>query len=120
MNLLLWLVQILLALGFGASGVMKATWCRDRLVRSGQTGVQALSTPLIRFIAWSELLGVLGLILPQATGIAPWLTVAAAIGLGVIMILAAGVHARLREPRNVAINVAILAACVVVALGRAA
>ena len=78
MNILLWLVQILLALGFAASGVMKATWSRDRLVRSGQTGVQGLSTPLIRFIAWSEL----------------------------------------REPRNIAINLVILAACVVVVLGR--
>ncbi|MEJ7603661.1 MAG: DoxX family protein [Kofleriaceae bacterium] len=118
MNALLWLIQIVLALVFGASGVMKGTWSRDRLVRSGQTGVQGLSTPLIRLIATMELLGVAGLVLPQATGIEPWLTVAAAIGLGVIMILAAIVHARLREPRNVAINVVILVACVVVAIGR--
>jgi uncharacterized membrane protein YphA (DoxX/SURF4 family) len=118
MNLALWIVQCLLAALFAASGVFKGTWDRERLVASGQTGVQGLSTPTIRFIAISELLGAAGLILPRATGIAPWLTGLAAVGLGVIMILAAIVHTRLGEPGNVAKNMVILALCVFVAAGR--
>lgn len=118
MNIALWILQLLLALGFAASAVMKGTWDRERLVRAGQTGVQGLPTPLIRFIAVSEMLGVLGLVLPWASGIAPLLTPLAALGLGVIMILSAGVHITLREPKNVAINAVILAACLAVAFGR--
>jgi hypothetical protein len=118
MNLALWIVQSLLAAVFAASGILKASWDRDDLVASGQTGVQDLSTPAIRFIAAAELAGAAGLILPRATGIAPALTGAAAIGLGVIMILASRVHARRGEPRNVAINLVLLALCVFVAAGR--
>ena len=118
MNIALWVVQILLAIGFAASAAMKGTWDRERLVRAGQTGVQGLPVPLIRSIAFVELLGALGLLLPWTTGIAPVLTPVAALGLAVVMILAAGVHLILREPKNVAITVAILAACLFVAYGR--
>lgn len=118
MNIVLWTFQALLALGFGASAVMKGTWEPERLVRSGQTGVKGLSLPLIRFIAFAELLGALGLVLPQAFGIASWLTPLAALGLGVIMLLAAGVHLSLREPGNVLKTLAVLAACLGVAFGR--
>lgn len=118
MNIALWILQLLLALGFAASAVMKGTWDRERLVQSGQTGVQGLPIPLIRFIAVSEALGALGLILPMASGIAPSLTVFAALGLAVIMMLGAGVHLILREPRNVTTCVVILAVCLLVAFGR--
>lgn len=118
MNIALWIVQGLVALVFTASGLMKGTWDRERLVRSGQTGVQDLPLPLIRFIALAELCGALGLVLPWASGIAPVLTPIAAGGLGVIMLLAAIVHTRLREPKNVATNFALLAACLFVVWGR--
>jgi hypothetical protein len=118
MNTALWIVQGFLALLFAYSAVVKGTWDRDRLVNSGQTGVQGLPMPLIRFIALAEICGALGLVLPWATGVAPSLTSAAAIGLGVIMILAAVVHARLGEPRNVAKNIVLLALCVFVAVAR--
>jgi hypothetical protein len=118
MNLLLWLLQISLALGFGASAFMKGTWDRERLVRSGQTGVQGLPVGLIRFIAATELAGALGLLVPWVSGVAPHLTPLAAVGLGAIMMLAAGVHLILREPKNVVTTIVILGACLVVAFGR--
>src|SRR5688572_26339126 len=118
MNLALWIVQGLLAAGFGISAWCKARWSRERLVASGQTGVQDVPMQLIRFIAACEALGGVGLIVPWMTGIAPALTPAAAVGLGAIMIPAAVIHTRQREPRNVATNMVILAACVFVALGR--
>lgn len=118
MNIALWILQLLLAFGFAASAVMKGTWDRERLVQSGQTGVQGLPIPLIRFIALSEAFGALGLILPTASGIAPSLTIFAALGLAVIMLLAAGVHLILREPKNVATCLVVLTACLLVAFGR--
>jgi hypothetical protein len=80
--------------------------------------VQGLPLPLVRVIAFAEICGALGLILPWASGIVPVLTVAAAVGLGVIMLLAAVVHTRLHEPKNVATNVVLFAICAFVAVGR--
>lgn len=120
MNVALWVAQFLLAGVFLWSAYCKGTWSRARLVASGQTGVQGLPLPLIRFVASAELLGVVGLLVPWSTGIAPVLTPIAAAGLGVIMVLAGIIHARLHEPRNVVGNCVLLALCLFVALGRGA
>jgi uncharacterized membrane protein YphA (DoxX/SURF4 family) len=47
---------------------------------------------LVRFIGVAEVLGGLGLILPAATRILPWLTPVAAAGLALDMLLATFVH----------------------------
>jgi hypothetical protein len=72
----------------------------------------------LRVAGVSELFGVVGVVLPWLTGIARVLTPLAATGFVVIMVLAMSVHYRLREPRNVATNVLILALSVFVAAGR--
>ena len=83
-----------------------------------RTGVSRARFYLLGHREGDKICGALGLVLPWATDVAPALTSAAAIGLGVIMILAAVVHTRLREPRNVAVNLVLLALCVFVAVGR--
>jgi uncharacterized membrane protein YphA (DoxX/SURF4 family) len=118
MNIALWVGQILLAFLCVVSGSMKSTQSRERMIETGQTAAKIVPLPYMRTAGVTELFAVLGLILPWATGIAPVLTPVAAIGFGVIMILAATVHTRLREPRNVATNMAILAVCVFVSVGR--
>jgi hypothetical protein len=118
MNSLLWICQSILAAVFVGSGALKATQSKARMLETGQTGVRDYPLAFIRFIAICELLGAIGLIAPRAAGIAPALTPIAAIGLGVIMIGAARAHARLHEPRNVAVNLVFLALCVLVAIGR--
>lgn len=118
MNIALWTTQILLVVVFVTSGTMKSRWPKERLVASGQTGVQFFPTSVIRFVAACELLAAAGLILPWATGIAPVLTPLAAAGLAVVMVGAATTHIKLREPRNVAITVVLLAVCLFVAYGR--
>jgi uncharacterized membrane protein YphA (DoxX/SURF4 family) len=118
MNVALWCAQILLAVVFTTSGTMKSILPKDDLVARGQTGVQFFPTPAIRLIAASELLGVLGLILPQLTGIAPILTPLAAVGLAIVMLGAMVTHILLREPKNIAITIAIFLVCVFVAVGR--
>jgi uncharacterized membrane protein YphA (DoxX/SURF4 family) len=118
MNVALWCAQILLAVVFTTSGIMKSTLPKDDLVAKGQTGVQFFPTPAIRLIAASELLGVLGLILPRLTGIAEVLTPVAAIGLAIVMLGAMVTHIMLREPKNIAITITILGVCIFVAVGR--
>jgi uncharacterized membrane protein YphA (DoxX/SURF4 family) len=117
-NALLWACQILLALTFLFSGVSKSTLPVARLVINGQTGVEGLPTTMVRFIGVCELLGVIALVLPWQLGIVPILTPAAALGLGVIMVLAARVHFRRREFKTVAANLSLLSLCLVVAVGR--
>ncbi|MGH3910701.1 MAG: DoxX family protein, partial [Pseudonocardiaceae bacterium] len=71
-----------------------------------------------RLVAACELLAVIALLVPQATGIVPVLTPLAALGLAVIMVGAGLAHARLREPRTVTANAVILLVCLAVAVGR--
>ena len=118
MNIALWIVQGIVAAVFALSGSQKASRSRNALVASGQTGVQNLSVPFIRFIAWCELAGACGLVLPGLVHIAAWLTPLAAAGFVVIMIGAASIHSKLREPKNVAVNMILLALCASIVIGR--
>ena len=120
MNLALWIFQITLAALFLLSGAAKISMSKQRLLATGQTGVAPFPLPVIRLTAACELLAVIGLIAPRATGVLPVLTAAAAIGLAVVMIGAIISHATLREPRSVAVNVVVLAICCFVAVGRLA
>lgn len=117
MNLVLWVVQILLALAFGMAGFMKATKPVDTLV-ARMAWAADYSPRTIKLIGVVEIFGALGLILPQLTGIAPVLTPIAAIGLAIVMVLAIGVHLRRREYPVVLFNVILLALSVFIAWGR--
>jgi uncharacterized membrane protein YphA (DoxX/SURF4 family) len=118
MNVVLWVLQALLAAAFAGSGVMKITQSRKRLEQL-MPYTADFATGVIRFIGTMELLAAVGLILPAATGIAPVLTPLAATGLGIIMLLAIGVHARRHElKQSLPINLVLLALAAVVAWGR--
>lgn len=118
MNITLWIGQILLAAIFTLSGVLKSTQSKERMIETGQTAAKIVPLPLMRLAAGSELVGVLGVILPWATGIARVLTPVAAAGFALIMVLASTVHGRLREPKAMATNAAIFALAVLVSWGR--
>ena len=62
--------------------------------------------------------GGLGLLLPALTGILPWLTPLAAVGLAIIMILASIFHATRGEAPGIITTVVLLALTVFVAYGR--
>jgi hypothetical protein len=117
-NASLWVLQVAVAAVFLFSAVTKGTWSKEKLVARGQTGVAPVPLPLLRLVAAAELLGVLGLILPWSTGVAPILTPLAATGLAVVMVGAATIHLRLGEPRTALGNLVILASCAAVAVGR--
>lgn len=119
MNNALWLTQALLFFAFIYSGWMKSTRSAQQLVAIGQTGVEHLSTPFIRFIGVTELAGAIGLVVPWYTQIIPILTPIAAVCLGLIMLPAGVIHYRRHETRNVWQNVLILLLCLFVAYGRA-
>jgi uncharacterized membrane protein YphA (DoxX/SURF4 family) len=118
MNVLLWTLQVTLAAIFTASGLAKISQPKDRLIASGQTGVAPYPLPVIRFTAFCELLGAIGILLPRQVGIAAFLTPVAAGGFAIVMVGAICSHAHLREPRNVALTALIFVTAVTVAIGR--
>jgi len=97
MNTTLWIVQSLLALAFIAAGTMKLFAYEKYKTMSEKKGPTGLTRGLITFIGIAELAGGLGVVLPAATNIAPWLSPWAAVGIATIMLLAIGFHARRRE-----------------------
>jgi putative oxidoreductase len=74
---------------------------------------------LIRFIGLSEVLGGIGLLLPAALRIKPHLTVLAAIGLAIVMLLALIFHLAKGEVSATGTNIVLGALAVFVAWGRA-
>jgi hypothetical protein len=114
----LWIGEAVLAAVFLFSAITKGLWSKEKLIASGQTGIAPVPMPALRLIALVELLAVLGLILPQLTGVAPILTPLAAFGLCLIMVGAAAIHLKLHEHRNALSNVAILAVCAFVGVGQ--
>jgi len=82
------------------------------------TGFSDLPRPMVVFIGLTEVLGAIGLVLPMATGIVPWLTPLAAVGLAVIVLMATGFHLRADERIN-ALETGLWASIAgVVAIGR--
>jgi uncharacterized membrane protein YphA (DoxX/SURF4 family) len=118
MNVALWVAAIVLAATFLLSGSLKLVMSKERLIATRQTGVKPFPLPAIRVIAACELLGVLGIVLPWATGIVPVLTPLAAVGMVGLMIGAAISHGSLGEYRQSALNVTLLAIAAFVAVGR--
>jgi uncharacterized membrane protein YphA (DoxX/SURF4 family) len=117
MNTILWIAQILLAVGFLMSGVMKATQPKEKLAEK-MKWVQDFSEGQIRLIGILEILGAVGVVLPALTGILPWLTPIAATGLVLTMIGAALTHLRRGEYPNIIANMVLLTLAVVVVFGR--
>jgi uncharacterized membrane protein YphA (DoxX/SURF4 family) len=117
MNVVLWIVQGLLAAVFLAAGAMKVSQPKQKLAAS--MGWPAdFSENTVKGIGAAELLAAIGLILPAATGIATWLTPLAAVGLAVLMVGAAATHYRRKEPQMIAVNAVLFVLAVLVAWGR--
>lgn len=117
MNVLLWVLQGLLAAVFTMAGVMKTTQPIHKLVGTVPYA-NDLTPGTVRLIGAVELAAALGLVLPATAGTAMVLTPLAALGLAVVMALAGTFHLRRREYSAIGMNGVLLALSVVVAWGR--
>lgn len=119
MNTVLWILQAVISAIFMYSGVNKSIFSIRKLVyEKEQTGVENLSLPFVRFIGISEILGAIGLILPWWSGILPVLTPVSAILFAFIMIPAAIIHYKRKEPKNVLTNAILFCICIFIGYGR--
>jgi uncharacterized membrane protein YphA (DoxX/SURF4 family) len=118
-NIALWVVAGLLALVFLGAGFAKLTQPKEKLqANPNMAWTEDFSPGMIRTIGALEVLGGLGLILPELTGIAPALTPLAAVGLALVMLGAAVTHTRRKETQAIAVNVVLGALAAFVAVGR--
>ena len=98
LHITLWVCQGLLAAAFGMAGFMKLTAPMDQLLANGMSFVAEYNESSVRLIGLAELLAALGLILPSAMRKVTILTPLAAIGLAIVMVLAAQFHITHNEP----------------------
>lgn len=117
-NIGLWLAQAVLAAVYVMAGFMKLTQPIDALVASGMTYADDYPEMLTRFIGTMEVLGAIGIILPAATRIAPFLTPLAALGFSTIQVLAIGLHSMRGEFQVLPVNLVLLALSLFVLWGR--
>lgn len=123
MNIVLWILQVFLAVVFAVHGWVYATWSASKLEAQHarlHPGSEPMGLPpaFNTFIGICELLGAVGLILPGLTGILTWLTPLAAAGLAIVMIGAAVTHLSKHENSTAVLTVVLIAICVIVAYGR--
>jgi hypothetical protein len=112
-NKALWVAQVVLGLLFVFTGASKL------VTSSAGLELFQLPVPFMRGIGVCELAGGLGLVLPGALKVGPWLTPLAAAGLFVVMIGAAWVSVGVFGPTRAVMPVVVGLLCVFVAYGRA-
>jgi uncharacterized membrane protein YphA (DoxX/SURF4 family) len=95
MNILLWVLQAIAALLYGASGVMKV-FMFDK-IREGVQSFDALPRQAWTALGILELVCAVGLIVPAAFRWQPALTVVAATALAIESLVFIGVHVKYRE-----------------------
>ena len=117
LHVTLWVVQGLLAVFFVMVGYSHGLMPYDQVAQQA-TWMNDVPGWLGRFIGYAELAGGLGLIIPAATRIEPWLTPLAALGLAIIMLLAILFHIVRGEASVIWMHTALAALALFVAWGR--
>jgi VIT1/CCC1 family predicted Fe2+/Mn2+ transporter len=117
-NTFLWIIQGMLAAVFMMTGIMKLVQKKEAMAEK-MGFVEDFSQKQVNGIGVLELMGAMGLILPWATGILPWLTPLAAVGLAMTMVGAFLTHLRRKEliPMGI-VNIVLFSMAIFIAYGR--
>jgi uncharacterized membrane protein YphA (DoxX/SURF4 family) len=116
MNILLWVLQIVAALLYGSSGVMKA-FMFDK-VNEGVPSFGALPRQAWMTLGILELVCVIGLIVPGALHWIPALTVVAAVVLAIESLAFIWVHVRYHETPAIILSAVLGLLMLFIAYGR--
>jgi hypothetical protein len=114
MNLVLWIVQVLLAAAFFAHGWMMLAPPPEIAAQMNAMLPRWFSL----FIGVSEVLAAIGLTLPGLTRIHPWLVTWAAVGIMIVMVSATVLHVARNEIPQALITLLLLAMATFVAYAR--
>ena len=114
MNILLWVVQVLLAVAFFAHGVLFLSPPAEIAAQMNASLPRWFQV----FLGVAEVLAAVGLTLPGVTRIQPWLVTWAAGGIMIVMVAATAYHLQRGEMSSGAITFALLAMATFVAYMR--
>ena len=118
MNIVLWILQILLAALFLFAGVPKLIFSVEELMRQAPPNAMRFSDMFMKFIGVVEVLGALGLVLPGLLRTRQGLTPLAALGLFIVMIGAVAVTIMSGGVRDAIVPLVVGLLCAFVAYGR--
>jgi len=116
----LWVASAIAALFYVFAFYLKVIQPKEKTAQM-MPWVGTSSPAFVNFVGCVDLAGGLGLIIPVATGILPFLTPLAALGTIVLQVLAIGFHARRGETKQtIGLNIILLAIGMFVLWGRRA
>src|SRR5208337_4529979 len=114
MNVAAWVVQGMLAAFYLVVGGMKTF---TNIAQKQMSWAKERPKSFVRFVGTAEILGALGVVLPLLTGILPWLTVPAALGLAAVQVFAIGmIHLPRKEYGALPLNFLLVAMAVFAAV----
>jgi hypothetical protein len=114
MNVVLWILQVLLAVAFFAHGVLLLAPPPE----IAQQMVASLPRWFWVFLGVAEVLAAIGLTLPGMTRVQPWLVTWAAVGVMIVMVAATIWHIARNEMSSEVITLVLLAMATFVAYAR--
>jgi hypothetical protein len=106
-NVALWIAQGLVALVVGVAGTVKLLVPKEKL-EERMHWASSWPRSRIKLLGLAEVAGSVGLIVPPATGVAPFLAPVAALCLAVLMAGAIRTHLRLGEGATPAVVIGVL------------
>jgi uncharacterized membrane protein YphA (DoxX/SURF4 family) len=114
MNIVLWVLQVLLAAAFAAHGWMLVSPPPELLAIMNQE----LGVPFRLFLGVAEIAGAIGLLLPALTRVSPWLTPLASACLAFVVASATVLHVSRGETSSAVSTVILFVLAAFVAWGR--
>lgn len=118
MNIILWVLQIVLAVKLFSVTYSHGFRPDPAKMQRGGQRLGSMTRPLLTLIALCTFLGGVGLILPAVTGILTWLTPWLAAVVALLMLLAIGFHVSCREKPNIVVGLVLCALAAFIAYGR--
>ncbi|PXX00376.1 DoxX family protein [Mycolicibacterium moriokaense] len=118
MNIALWVLQGVLAIGFTGAGLMKVVTDMSLQESLGMGWIKNIPPPVLKALGVAEVLGAIGVVLPAVVRVAPILVPIAATCLAVVTFVAVVAHLRFHEIVGMLPAAVLFIAAVVVAWGR--
>lgn len=118
MNLALWAVQIILCIKLVDVSIKHGLRQSKPTLQEATQRLGGYSRPLLSVFAISSLLAALGLVLPGILGGPVWLTSAAALFAGLLLLISIFFHLKSRDHPKIFVSLVLLAFASFIAYGR--
>ena len=118
MNILLWIVQVILAIKLITVTLTHGLQPNKPTIQDAGRRMGRAAKPLLVVVAVWTFLGTLGLILPGLLGWAAWITPVAAAVMGLSLLVSLIFHVKYREKPKIFVSLVLFAFAVFITYGR--